>query len=133
MPHKYVAPETIKNLEMEIAFFDASIQRLRNIKSGGNEGMKELVIQIRDLMETARNKKDTALDLMMNNGAGVPADPRIQEKSALICRGQEKAFEIVLEMMENPDEAIRYYQAQKELVGGEITRLKTFEQRKSAE
>lgn len=128
MPHKYVTPELIKNLELEIGACDVSIKRIRSIKSGGTDGLKELGLQVKDLMETARDKKDQALDLMMNNGAGVPADPKLQEKAALICRGQEKAFQIVLNMLENPDEAVFYYKSQKEQFEKEIAKYRTFEQ-----
>lgn len=129
MPHKYVTPELIKNLEAEIATCDKSIERVRRIKQGGTESLKELALQVRDFMETARDKKDQALDLMMNNGAGVPADPKLQEKAALICRGQEKAFQIVLNMLENPDEAVAYYKTEKEQFEKELAKYRTFEQR----
>jgi hypothetical protein len=129
VPHRYVTGKEIANLEQEIITCGSSIQRIRTIKSGGSDGMKELAAQIRDLMETAKDKKDMALDLMMGPENGPRLDPRAQEKLALICRGQEKAFQIVLDMLENPDSALHYYENQKLEFEKELAKYRAFERR----
>jgi len=129
VPHKYVTDQLIKNLEEEIRTCDSSISRIRNISRGGPDAFKELSGQIKDFLETARNKKDQALDLLMLNGTGNIVDAGIQEKAALLCRGQEKAFEIILDMMENPNRAADYYRKQKEEYEKELAKYRTFEQR----
>lgn len=130
MAHKYVTPELIKNLEQEIAACQISIDRIRVISRGGKEAVAEMAIQIREFAETAKDKKNQALDMGMQDTSGRFLDPVLQERAAIFCRGQEKAFGIVLEMLENPTQALEYYAIQKAQAEKDLAKYKTFEQRK---
>lgn len=130
MPHKYITPQVLQNIEQEISVCNSSIERIKVISRGGKEALKELASQVKDFLDTAREKKNQALDGMMAMENGNLVDPAIQDKAAQLCRGQEKAFEIVLDMIENPDRAVQYYVSQKERFEKELARYRTFEQRK---
>lgn len=114
MPHKNVPKEIIESLQAEIKTSDISISRIKTISRGGSEAIKELVAQVSDFLMSAKEKKDQCLDMTMGTDRGTLLDAEIQARSALICRGQEKAFEIVLKMIENPEEALVFYMAQKD-------------------
>lgn len=129
MSHKYVKASLIKDIEEEIRSCAVSVDRIRSIGRGGEGGMRELVEQIKILRESAMDKKNMAMDLMMTNGAGNVLDVRLQEKSALLCRGQEKAFDIILQLMENPDEAIRFYTDRKSELEADLLNYRKYEER----
>lgn len=129
MPHKIISPDVLRRYEEELSSIATSINRARTIGRGDKDSFSALKDQVRDFLETARDKKNEALDfLVFDDKTGrIPADT--QAGIAQICRGQEKAFEIVLDLMENPTASISFYENQKTQVEEELKRVKQIELR----
>lgn len=128
MPHKYVKADTLTALRQDLKVFESSINRIRAISSGSLEDLKE---QVKDLSKTACEKKDNALDLLEIDGKGNMFPPHMQEKIAWLNRGQEKAFNIVLDMIENPQGSIKFYEELKNQTIKDIETLESYEVRQS--
>lgn len=129
MPHKYTREDTVRRLESELATIELSIRRSKSISVGDSDSFQALKDQIRDFMETAREKKNNALDFLERDGANNLFSGEMQQKLAYICRGQEKAFEIMLDLIENPNSSISYYEEQRKMVEEDLKRYKSYEQR----
>lgn len=128
MPHKYTTEDVIRRYEEEIASCNSSINRAHLIGRGDSSSFEALKQQVKDFMETARDKKDEAMDLLVFDDKNrLPSDSQVH--IAQICRGQEKAFSIILDLMENPQASISYYENQKKQVEEELTRIKRIEVR----
>lgn len=131
MSHKYVTQDQIEALQAEIRGCEESVARIRRIGSLASDTKGELVRQLKSFLKDAQDKKDMSLDLMLQTGSGniLPAD--IQEKTAILNRGQEKAFQLILDMIESPELAIQHYESEVEFLKGELKRKQMMEQRKS--
>lgn len=129
MPHRYVSESTIKRLEDEISNSRVFSNRIRTIAEQGREGYAALAQQIEDFMLTARDKKNNALDSMEKDNTGNYLPPDLQQKIAYLCRGQEKAFEIMLDMLKNPKRSLEYYEEEEKFLQDRIDRLKKHELR----
>jgi hypothetical protein len=124
MPHKYRTDKALNELKDELATCEASIYRIQQIARGDREGFEALKAQIKDFLETAGSKKDNALDMLEVDSKGIQYPSEMQQKIAWLCRGQEKAFKIILDMVENSNQAISYYEAQKEIIRADIDKIK---------
>lgn len=131
MPHKYTREDTIRRSEAEIASYEASIRLARTISLGGNDGFNALKEMVRSFMENARDKKNNALDFLARTEDEKLFPGETQEKIAILCRGQEKAFEIILDLMENPQVSVPYYENEKKDAEERLKRYKSYEQRPS--
>lgn len=130
MPHKYTTEDVIRRYEEELASCDASINRSRTISRGDSTSFEALKQQVRDFLDTARDKKNEAMDMLVFDDKNrLPSDSQVH--IAQICRGQEKAFEIILDLMENPQASINYYENQKKRVEEELKRIRQVELRPS--
>lgn len=126
MPHRYTKEDTIKRLEDDIKTCDSSIRRMQEISTGNLDSLKS---QIKDFLETAKEKKNNALDLMELNSKGDMYPAGIQEKAAHLARGQEKAFEIVLDMLENPSHSIDFYENDRKRLIEDLEKYRSYELR----
>lgn len=124
MPHKFTNIRTVQNIEDEIRSCDSSINRIKAISGGDLESLKA---QIKDFSENASEKKDNALDLLEMDGRGNLFPPHMQEKIAWLNRGQEKAFKIVLSLLEGPQDSISYYESQRKQALMDLEELKSYE------
>lgn len=120
MPHKYVTADVIERLEREINEAKSSIDRIKLFSRFDKDSWKVFSEQISDFVTAARTRKDMALDGALTNTRGDILPAEIQARAALVCRGQEKAFEIVMEMLTDPNKAVSFYndtiqQAQEDL------------------
>ncbi len=140
MPHKYVSKEVLERLRGDIANKAAEINSIKKITRGDKEGFDALLSRIKLLLESSKAKKDTAMDGLMEDGrprstvdgGWMPApliESRVQERMALIFRGEEKAFEAVLEMLTDSDNAVKYLNEEKTHLEGELARFEKMEVR----
>lgn len=124
MPHRYVTKEVLDRLREEIAKQDVQISKIRSIARKDRDGIEVFLDRVRQLFQSARQKRDSATDMLMEDGrprqgpngeyiAPPLLDATIQEKMALIFRGEEKAFEAVLQMFDNPDQAVDIFVEEK--------------------
>jgi hypothetical protein len=129
MPHKYRTEKALSDLQDELSTCESSIYRIQQISRGDREGFEALKAQIKDFLETAKNKKDNALDMLEVDSKGIQYPADMQQKITYLCRGQEKAFEIILDMIENSSRSISYYEGQKSLIRADIEKLKAMDVR----
>lgn len=130
LPHKFVTPDVLERLKNEIAQNDLSIARIRAIGSGGSNALSILKEMVKDLMDTAIEKKNNALDASMNDGKMEAA--RL-DRAAHLCRGQEIAFENIYSLLNNPQEGISFYTSQKTNLEAQLASYKSYDQRPSTE
>ena len=131
MPHKYTKEDTIRRLEEELATIELSIRRSKTISVGDRGSFEALKEQVKDFMETARDKKNNALDFLETGDGKNYLGGEYQQKLAYICRGQEKAFEIILDLMDNPQSSVGYYENHKKIVEEDLKRYRSYEVRPS--
>ena len=129
MPYKYTTENTIRRLEEELSVINQSIGRAKMISIGDKEGFDVLREQIKDFMITARDKKNNALDFLERDQSKNFFSSDMQQKLAYICRGQEKAFEIILDLMENPQSSISFYEQERTMIEEDLKKYKSYEQR----
>lgn len=131
MPHKVISPNVLRRYEEELSSINTSISRAKTIGRGDKDSFSALKEQLRDFLETARDKKNEAMDMLVSDDktGRLPADS--QDNISKICRGQEKAFEIILDLMENPTASVSYYENQKKQVEEELKRMQQIELRPS--
>lgn len=138
MSHSYTSADVIRRREEELASYQSSINRSQLIARGDGSSFEALKQQVRDFLETSKDKKNQALDLeVFEEIAGIDGKIRqrirlpaeSQERIAILNRGQEKSFEIILNLMENPQESISYYEANKKIIEDELKELKKLEVR----
>lgn len=138
MPHKVVSKNTIQDKEGEIAAYNLSIQSAHTIARGGNDGFEALKVQVKEFLESIRQRKNECLDGLVTytefeNGKEAKRIFSVEHQDAFakINRGQEKAFETVLDLMENPARSIRYYESEKLALQQELEELKKYELREN--
>lgn len=131
MPHKYTTEETMKRLNNELISCESSIKRANSIARGDKEGFESLKEQLRDLRDTAKDKKDESIDFNLSDSAGRLFSPDVQKNMVLICRGQEKAFDIILDLIENSLNSISFYENEIQRIKSEIQTFKKYEVRPS--
>lgn len=129
MPHKYTTADVLRRYDEELSSINTSIQRARTIGRGDKDSFQALKEQLHDFLETARDKKNEALDMLVFDEKVGRLAADSQAAIAQICRGQEKAFEIALDLMENPNASINYYEIQKKQVEEEMKRMQQVELR----
>jgi len=142
VPHKYVKEETINRINEKMAVLSSEINRIRSISRKDKDGVEVLLERLKKLVEISRKNKDTALDGLMEDGkprlmadgsriAAPLYESRIQERMSLIFRGEEKAFEEVISMLENPEEAVSHLVAERDELSQHLEYLKKMELRAS--
>lgn len=125
MPHKYTTEQTITTIKEQIGKLDREIASIRSISKRDKEGMDVFIDRLKKLLESAAKKKDMALDGTMedgnprylSDGSRIPAqllESKLQEKMALIFRGQETAFQAIVDMFENSAAAVDIFVMERE-------------------
>lgn len=141
MPHKYTTTDVLARLREEIARCDREINHVRSIARKDREGIEAFLVLVKKFLDSAREKKDVALDGLMEDrparrgadGSEIPGqlfEARIQEMMAHDFRGQEKAFSAVIDLFENTDRAVDIYVAEREHLTKQLEYYQKLEQRK---
>lgn len=142
MPHKYIEKAALDRMRSDISALDGQINSLRKISRKDKEGVDILEDRLKALIESAGKKKNTALDGLMEDGRPrstpdgnwIPAqliESRVQERMALIFRGQEQAFEAILEMLNNPDASVAILVEERGQIKKQLQYYEKMEQRES--
>lgn len=129
MAHKVTTEEAINNLKGRLSNLQITVSRIKRIGVRDQEGINLFIDQVKEYKEIAANSKDDALDLNRVDSKGFTLPSDIQEAQAKIFRGQEYAFQVVLDLLLKNSEASEHYGPEMSELEARIAELSKLDRR----